>query len=71
MTFAAVNPMATTTLPELKALKARLREILGAHAFESLARNGEAMTVAAMVTYAFDQIDEARTDLNAISDPTT
>jgi hypothetical protein len=25
------------------------------------------MTTAAMVTYAYDQIDQARTDLNAVS----
>ena len=28
---------------------------------------GETMTTAAMVTYAFDQIDQARTELNAVS----
>jgi hypothetical protein len=31
--------------------------------YESLARKGEAMTAAAMATYAYDQIDEARTEL--------
>ena len=33
--------------------------------YESLARQGETMTTAAMVTYAYDQIDQARTKLNA------
>ena len=31
--------------------------------YESLARKGETMTTAAMVTYAYDQIDQARTEL--------
>jgi hypothetical protein len=35
--------------------------------YESLARKGEAMTTAAMVTYAHDQIDQARTKLEAVS----
>ena len=34
---------------------------------ESLARKGEAMTTAAVVMYAYDQIDQARTELNAVS----
>jgi hypothetical protein len=38
-----------------------------ATSFESLAREGEAMTTAAMATYAYDQIDQARTELNAVS----
>lgn len=33
--------------------------------YESLAREGEGMTAAAMVTYAYDQIDQARAGLNA------
>ena len=32
-------------------------------AYESLARKGETMTTAAMVTYAHDQIDQARAEL--------
>ena len=36
--------------------------------YESLARKGETMTTAAMVTYAYDQIDQARTELNAVSE---
>jgi hypothetical protein len=31
--------------------------------YESLARKGETTTTAAMVTYAYDQIDQARTEL--------
>ena len=36
-------------------------------AYQSLAREGETRTTAAMVTYALDQIDQARIELNAIS----
>jgi hypothetical protein len=33
--------------------------------YESLARKGEAMTTAAMVTYAFDRIEQARAELES------
>ena len=39
--------------------------------YESLAHKGETMTTAAMVTYAYDQIDQARAELNAVSKWTT
>jgi len=32
-----------------------------------LARKGETMTTATMVTYAYDQIDQARTELQTAS----
>jgi hypothetical protein len=35
--------------------------------YESLARKGETMTTAAMVAYAYDQIDQARAELNVVS----
>ena len=35
--------------------------------YESLARTGETMTTAAVATYAYDEIDQARTELNAVS----
>jgi hypothetical protein len=35
----------------------------GDHSYESLARKGETMTTAAIATYAYDQIDQARTEL--------
>jgi len=65
--FAAVNPMAATTLPELGTAITRLREVLGEQTYESLARKGETMTTAAMVNFAYDQIDQARAELNAVS----
>jgi hypothetical protein len=42
---------------------AHLRDVLGDQTYESLARKGETMTTAAMVTYAYNQIDQARTEL--------
>ncbi|OBH48147.1 cyclase [Mycobacterium mantenii] len=61
--FAAVNPMAPTTLPQLGTAISHLREVLGGQAYESLARKGETMTTAELVMYAYDQIDRARTEL--------
>jgi predicted ATPase/class 3 adenylate cyclase len=54
-------------LAEFNTLIAHLRDVLGDQTYESLARKGETMTTAAMVTYAYDQIDQARTELNAVS----
>jgi hypothetical protein len=56
----ALSPIA---LPEISTAITHLREVLGDQTYESLARKGETMTTAAMVTYAFDQIDQARTEL--------
>ena len=58
----ALSPMAAT-LPEITNAITHLRDVLGDPAYESLARKGEAMTTAAMATYAYDQIDQARTEL--------
>jgi hypothetical protein len=41
--------------------------MLGDQAYESFARKGEAMTTAAIVAYAYDQIDQARAELEAVS----
>jgi hypothetical protein len=46
---------------------AHLRAVLGEATYESLAWTGAAMTTAAMVAYAYDQIDQARAELNAVS----
>ena len=50
-------------VPEINTAIAHLRDVLGEATYESLARKGETMTTAAMVTYAYDQIDQARTEL--------
>jgi hypothetical protein len=48
-------------------LESELRDVLGDTTYESLARKGETMTTAAMVTYAYHQIDQARAALKAVS----
>jgi predicted ATPase/class 3 adenylate cyclase len=63
----ASNPLSGAAFPETSTAVAHLREVLGDQTYESLAHKGEAMTTAAMVTYAYDQIDQARAELNAVS----
>ena len=55
--------MAAAAFPEITTAIAHLRDVLGDQTYESLARKGETMTTAAMVTYAYDQIDQARAEL--------
>ena len=59
----ALSPMAATGVPEITTAITHLRDVLGDATYESLARKGETMTTAAMATYAYDQIDQARTEL--------
>ena len=54
-------------MTEIGAVITHLRDVLGDRTYESLARKGETMTTAAMATYAHDQIDQARAELNAVS----
>jgi hypothetical protein len=58
----ALSPMAAA-VPEITTAITHLRDVLGEATYELLARKGETMTTAAMVTYAYDQIDQARTEL--------
>ena len=59
----ALSPMAAAAFPEITTAITHLREVLGDQTYESLARKGETMTTTAMATYAYDQIDQARTEL--------
>jgi predicted ATPase len=59
----ALSPMAAAALPEVTAAIAHLRDVLGEATYEQLAHKGETMTTAEIVTYAYDQIDQARTGL--------
>ena len=59
----AGTAMARGAFPEINTTIAHLREVLRDQIYESLARKGETMTTAEMVTYAYDQIDQARTEL--------
>ena len=50
-------------LCEITTAITHLRDVLGDQTYESLARKGETMTTAEMVAHAYDQIDQARTEL--------
>ena len=63
----ALSPLAAAGVPEITTAITHLRDVLGEATYESLAHKGESMTTAAMATYAYDQIDQARTKLNAVS----
>jgi hypothetical protein len=63
----AFNPLTAAWVPEIGIAVAHLREVLGDQVYKSLARKGETMTTAAMATYAYDQIDQARAELNAVA----
>jgi predicted ATPase/class 3 adenylate cyclase len=63
----ALSPFTAATLPEFNTAIAHLRDVLGEATYKSLARKGETMTTAEMVTYAYDQIDQARAELDAVS----
>jgi len=65
--FAATFPVAIALAPYGTEMT-HLRSLLGEETYESLARRGEAMTIAEMVPYAYEQIDKARTQLNAVSE---
>ncbi len=64
----ALSPFSAAAVPEITTAITHLRDVLGDHKYESLARKGETMTTAAMVTYAYDQIDQARTELERLPD---
>ena len=59
--------MSAAGVPEITTVLTHLREVLGDQTYESLARKGETMTTTAMATYAYDQIDQARAELKAVS----
>ena len=59
----AFDPLTAAWVPEITTAITHLRDVLGDQTYESLARKGETMTTAEMVRYAYDQIDQARTEL--------
>jgi hypothetical protein len=63
----ALSPLTTASFPKINTAIAHLREVLDDQTYESLAHKGETMTTAAMVTYAYDRIDQARAELKAVS----
>jgi tetratricopeptide (TPR) repeat protein len=64
----ALSPFSAAAFPEITTAITHLRDVLGDQTYESLARKGETMTTAAMATYAYDQIDQARTTLEQPSE---
>jgi hypothetical protein len=63
----AFDPLTAVWAPELSTTADHLRDVLGDQVYESLARKGKKMTAAEIVTWAYDQIDQARTKLNDVS----
>jgi predicted ATPase len=63
----ASGPFTAAAFSEITTAITHLRDVLGDQTYESLARNGETMTATEMATYAYDQIDQARAELNAVS----
>jgi predicted ATPase len=59
----AFGPITAASYPELSITMAHLREVLGDQTYETLAHRGALMTTAAMANYAYDQIDQARAEL--------
>ena len=59
----ALSPIALEAAPELTLTIDCLREVLGDDTYELCARKGEAMTIAEITAYAYDQIDQARPQL--------
>lgn len=56
----ASSPLTTAANPEFATAISDLRDVLGNQSYEMLARLGASMTPAAMVAYAYDQIDQVR-----------
>ena len=63
----ALSPAVAQGVPEITTAITHLRDVLGDPTYESLTREGEMMTTAAMVTFAYDQIDQARAELKTVS----
>jgi tetratricopeptide (TPR) repeat protein len=63
----AFSPLTAAAVPQLTAATAHLRDALGDRNFESLARKGETGTTSEVANYAYDQIDQARAELNIVS----
>jgi len=63
----ALTPLTASAVPEITTAITHLREVFGEATYQSLARKGETMTTTAIAAYAYDQIDQARAELKAVS----
>jgi predicted ATPase len=59
----AFSPLTVASFPKLEAAMAHLRKVLGDAAYEALAHKGASMTTSAMATYAYEEVDKARAEL--------
>jgi hypothetical protein len=59
----AASPLTAMGLSWFTAAMAYLHEVLGSEAYDPLAQKGKSMTTAEMARYAYEQIDQARTEL--------
>jgi hypothetical protein len=64
----AASAFTFASYPQLGTTITHLRDVLGDETYQSLARKGETMTIAAAANFAYDQIDEARAKLNEVSE---
>ena len=64
VSFGALNPMAVVSGPQIAAVINHIRENLGTPTYDALVREGATMTPAAIVAYAYEQIDQARAELS-------
>ncbi|MBP1821200.1 adenylate/guanylate cyclase domain-containing protein [Mycobacterium sp. OAE908] len=62
----AYSPLAVGAVPDLESAIAQLRDALGDEVYETLANVGQSMTAAAVVAHAYDQIDQARAQLELL-----
>jgi len=62
----ALSPLTAASFPNINAVMAHLREVLGDQTYDSLERKGAGMSAAAITRYAYDQIYQARAELNAV-----
>ncbi len=62
----AFDSITAAWIPEIGRAVAHLREVLGDSAYESFAGKGKAMTAATVAAYVYDQIDQARAEVDAV-----
>jgi hypothetical protein len=62
----AHTPITAGWIPRMKRTIVHLRDVLGDQAYGSLICKGEAMTIAEVVAFAYDQIDRARAALGQL-----
>jgi predicted ATPase len=64
--FAGVLPTAAPSVPEFAATLAHLRDVLGEQTYATSAHDGTEMSMATAVTFAYDEIDRVRHELEQL-----